>query len=52
MALKGNLTKAGELLEDITGEFYQLGEFVSKPDSIETAKEQSGIASCKILNKT
>jgi hypothetical protein len=32
MALKRNLAKAGKLLEDMRGEFYQPGEFVSKPD--------------------
>jgi hypothetical protein len=35
------LSEAEELLKDITSEFHRLEEFVSKPDWIEMAKEQS-----------
>jgi hypothetical protein len=49
MALKGSLAKAGELLEDITIEFHRPGEFVSKPDWIETAKGQARITGSKIF---
>jgi PAS domain S-box-containing protein len=41
MALKEDLSEAEELLKDITSEFHRLEEFVSKPDWIEMAKEQS-----------
>jgi hypothetical protein len=51
MALKGNLAEAGELLEDITSEFHKLKEFVSKPDLIETAKEQARITGLTNLTK-
>jgi hypothetical protein len=47
-ALKGNLAKAGELLEDITSELRKHGEFVSKPDWIDTAKRQARITDSKI----
>ncbi len=45
MASKGSLTKARGLLEEFTSEFHKPREFVSKPDWIETAKEQAKITS-------
>jgi len=41
MALKEDLSEAEELLKDITSEFHRLEEFISRPDWIETAKEQA-----------
>ncbi len=42
-AQKGSLENAEALLENIQSEFEKLKSFVSKPDWIETAKQQSGI---------
>ena len=41
MELEGALSKAQTLLDDVISEFHKLEKFVSKPDWIETAKEQA-----------
>jgi hypothetical protein len=51
MALKGNLAKAGGLLEEFASEFHKHGEFVSKSDWIQTAKEQAKITGLTKFNK-
>jgi hypothetical protein len=51
MASKGSLAKAGGFLEEFTSEFHKRGEFVSKPDWIQTAKEQAKITGLTNFNK-
>jgi CheY-like chemotaxis protein/HPt (histidine-containing phosphotransfer) domain-containing protein len=43
MAAQGNLSEAEDLLKKIMDEFRRLEEFVSKPDWIEIAKQQTAV---------